>query len=197
MESKDLTQDGTVDLRGQPVLASKTGKWKACAFLVGTCYDGYNNRYFSFFYDEPKPVKAFYSLFYVGHCSYSKWVPLLNLGIFFFFFFPGYEAFERMAFYGIASNLVNYLTTQLHEDTVSSVRNVNNWSGSVWLTPIFGAYIADSFLGRFWTFTFSSLIYVMVNLKTIYRFSFLVSFDFTWYEGEIPSQNNNNSQEKK
>ncbi|XP_022146750.1 protein NRT1/ PTR FAMILY 5.1-like [Momordica charantia] len=107
MESKDHTQDGTVDLRGHPVLASKTGKWKACAFLVG------------------------------------------------------YEAFERMAFYGIASNLVNYLTTQLHEDTISSVRNVNNWSGSVWLTPILGAYIADSFLGRFWTFTFSSLIYVM------------------------------------
>ncbi|CAK9323924.1 unnamed protein product, partial [Citrullus colocynthis] len=113
MESKDLTQDGTVDLRGQPVVASKTGKWKACAFLVG------------------------------------------------------YEAFERMAFYGIASNLVNYLTTQLHEDTVSSVRNVNNWSGSVWLTPIFGAYIADSFLGRFWTFTFSSLIYVMLRPSNI------------------------------
>ncbi|CAL5343716.1 unnamed protein product [Camellia sinensis] len=107
MESKDYTQDGTVDLRGQPVLTSKTGKWKACAFLVG------------------------------------------------------YEAFERMAFYGIAANLVVYLTTQFHEDTISSVRNVNNWSGSVWLTPIFGAYIADAYLGRFWTFTLSSLIYVM------------------------------------
>uniref|UniRef100_A0A5B6YHU2 Uncharacterized protein n=1 Tax=Davidia involucrata TaxID=16924 RepID=A0A5B6YHU2_DAVIN len=107
MEAKDYTQDGTVDLHGQPVLTSKTGKWKACAFLVG------------------------------------------------------YEAFERMAFYGVASNLVVYLTTQLHEDTVSSVRNVNNWSGSVWITPILGAYIADSYLGRFWTFTVSSLIYVM------------------------------------
>ncbi|ONK62463.1 uncharacterized protein A4U43_C07F4120, partial [Asparagus officinalis] len=72
-----------------------------------------------------------------------------------------YEAFERMAFYGVASNLVVYLTTQLHEDTVSSVRNVNNWSGSVWITPILGAYLADSYLGRFWTFTVSSLIYVM------------------------------------
>lgn len=79
------------------------------------------------------------------------------------FFSTGYEAFERMAFYGIASNLVNYLTTQLHEDTVSSVRNVNNWSGSVWMTPILGAYIADTYMGRFWTFTVSSLIYVMVN----------------------------------
>lgn len=80
----------------------------------------------------------------------------------------GYEAFERMSFYGIASNLVNYLTTQLHEDTVSSVRNVNNWSGSVWMTPILGAYIADSYMGRFWTFTVSSLIYVMVNYDFAY-----------------------------
>lgn len=76
-------------------------------------------------------------------------------------FLLGYEVFERMAFYGVASNLVVYLTTQLHEDTVTSVRNVNNWSGSVWITPILGAYIADSFLGRFWTFTISSLIYVL------------------------------------
>ena len=29
------TKDGSVDLCGQPVLASQTGHWKACAFLVG------------------------------------------------------------------------------------------------------------------------------------------------------------------
>lgn len=107
MESKGFTQDGTVDLHGRPVIAAKTGKWKACSFLVG------------------------------------------------------YEAFERMAFYAVASNLVVYLTTQFHEETVPSVRNVNNWSGSVWITPILGAYVADSYLGRFWTFTISSLIYVV------------------------------------
>ncbi|KMT18883.1 hypothetical protein BVRB_2g029840 [Beta vulgaris subsp. vulgaris] len=103
----DYTHDGTLDLRGRPAIASKTGKWKACAFLLV------------------------------------------------------YEACERMAFYGIASNLVVYLTTQLHEDTVSSVRNVNNWNGVVWMTPIIGAYIADAYLGRYWTFTISSLIYVL------------------------------------
>ncbi|GAB2299387.1 hypothetical protein Dimus_033461 [Dionaea muscipula] len=108
MESKAAarTLDGTVDLRGRPVLASSTGKWRACAFLVG------------------------------------------------------YEAFERMAFYGIASNLVVYLTSVLHEDTVSSVTNVNNWTGSVWMTPILGAFIADTYFGRFWTITISSIIYV-------------------------------------
>jgi len=79
--------------------------------------------------------------------------------------FEAYEAFERMAFYGIASNLVVYLTTQLHEDTVSSVRNVNNWSGVVWMTPIIGAYLADAYLGRFWTFSISSLIYVLVMFQ--------------------------------
>jgi len=29
------TQDGTIDLNGKPVLRSKTGRWKACTFLVG------------------------------------------------------------------------------------------------------------------------------------------------------------------
>lgn len=57
-----------------------------------------------------------------------------------------------MAFNSIAANLVIYLTKELHEDTISSARNVNNWSGAVWLTPILGAYIADTYLGRYWTF---------------------------------------------
>lgn len=71
-----------------------------------------------------------------------------------------------MAFYGVASNLVVYLTTQLREETVSSVRSVNNWTGSVWMTPIVGAYIADTFLGRFWTFTISSFIYLSNQSET-------------------------------
>ncbi|GKD07623.1 NRT1/ PTR family 5.2-like protein [Tanacetum coccineum] len=29
------TEDGTVDLRGNPVLRSKRGGWKACSFIVG------------------------------------------------------------------------------------------------------------------------------------------------------------------
>jgi peptide/histidine transporter 3/4 len=32
----EYTQDGTVDLKGKPVLRSKTGGWKACSFLVGS-----------------------------------------------------------------------------------------------------------------------------------------------------------------
>lgn len=59
----------------------------------------------------------------------------------------GYEIFERMAYYGIASNLVIYLTQKLHEGTVISSNNVTNWVGTIWLTPLLGAYIAGAFLG--------------------------------------------------
>ncbi|XP_072989090.1 protein NRT1/ PTR FAMILY 5.2-like [Typha latifolia] len=100
------TKDGSVDLKGNPVLRSKRGGWTACSFVVV------------------------------------------------------YEVFERMAYYGISSNLVLYLTTKLHQGTVSSANNVTNWVGTIWMTPIIGAYIADAHLGRYWTFITASIIYL-------------------------------------
>lgn len=29
------TKDGTVDLKGRPVLRSNTGRWRACSFILG------------------------------------------------------------------------------------------------------------------------------------------------------------------
>ncbi|CAF2041614.1 protein NRT1/ PTR FAMILY 5.2-like isoform X2 [Brassica napus] len=72
-----------------------------------------------------------------------------------------YEAFERMAYYGISSNLVIYMTTKLHQGTVKSANNVTNWVGTVFLTPILGAYVADAHLGRYRTFVISSTIYFL------------------------------------
>ncbi|GAB2265911.1 hypothetical protein Dimus_000943 [Dionaea muscipula] len=102
----DYTQDGTVDLKGNPVRRSKRGGLKACSFVVV------------------------------------------------------YEVFERMAYYGISSNLVIYLTTKLHQGTVKSANNVTNWVGTIWMTPVIGAYVADAHLGRYWTFLIASVIYL-------------------------------------
>ncbi|KAJ6852032.1 protein NRT1/ PTR FAMILY 5.2-like [Iris pallida] len=102
----EYTKDGTVDLKGNPVLRSKRGGWTACSFVVV------------------------------------------------------YEVFERMAFYGISSNLVVYLTDKLHQGTVKSSNNVTNWVGTVWMMPILGAYVADAHLGRYWTFIIASTIYL-------------------------------------
>ncbi|KAJ0034266.1 hypothetical protein Pint_25131 [Pistacia integerrima] len=103
----DYTQDGTVDLKGNPVRRSKRGGWLACSFVVV------------------------------------------------------YEVFERMAYYGISSNLVLYMTNKLHQGTVKSANNVTNWVGTVWVTPILGAYFADAHLGRYWTFVIASIIYLL------------------------------------
>uniref|UniRef100_A0A0D9XKG7 Major facilitator superfamily (MFS) profile domain-containing protein n=1 Tax=Leersia perrieri TaxID=77586 RepID=A0A0D9XKG7_9ORYZ len=103
----DYTRDGSVDLRGNPVVRSKRGGWKACSFIVV------------------------------------------------------YELFERMAYYGIASNLVIYLTEKLHQGTVEAANNVTNWSGTVFITPLIGAVVADAYLGRYWTFVAGSAVYLM------------------------------------
>lgn len=78
-----------------------------------------------------------------------------------------YEVFERMAYYGISSNLVIYMTTKLHQGTVKSSNNVTNWVGTSWLTPILGAYVADAHLGRYITFVISGAIYFTVRLFLI------------------------------
>ncbi|KAI3459534.1 hypothetical protein Pfo_016197 [Paulownia fortunei] len=100
------TEDGTVDLKGNPILRSKRGGWTACFFVVV------------------------------------------------------YEVFERMAYYGISSNLFIYLTKKLHEGTVEAANNVTNWVGTIWMTPVLGAYIADAVLGRYWTFLIACAIYL-------------------------------------
>lgn len=91
-----------------------------------------------------------------------------------------YEVFERMAFYGISSNLVIYLTKKLHQGTVKSANNVTNWVGTVWMTPFLGAYVADAHLGRYWTFVIASAIYLCVRNIYIYIYipsnSFLLPF---------------------
>ncbi|KAK3417243.1 hypothetical protein EUGRSUZ_H02979 [Eucalyptus grandis] len=104
----DYTQDGTVDIRGNPVRRLKHGGWTACSFVVV------------------------------------------------------YEVFERMAYHGISSNLVLYMTKKLHQGTVKSANNVTNWVGMVWIMPVLGAYLADAHLGRYWTFVIASAIYLMV-----------------------------------
>ncbi|GLJ35405.1 hypothetical protein SUGI_0711990 [Cryptomeria japonica] len=75
-----------------------------------------------------------------------------------------YETVERMAFAAIWANLFVYLTKKLHEGTVSSSRKVTNLIGTLWLTPLLGAYVADTNLGRFRTFAVFSIIYIVTFL---------------------------------
>ncbi|XP_022744841.1 protein NRT1/ PTR FAMILY 8.1-like [Durio zibethinus] len=75
-------------------------------------------------------------------------------------FILGNECCERLAYYGMGTNLVNYLQKRLNQGNVTASNNVTNWSGTCYITPLIGAFLADAYLGRYWTIACFSIIYV-------------------------------------
>ncbi|XP_027334609.1 protein NRT1/ PTR FAMILY 8.1-like [Abrus precatorius] len=76
-------------------------------------------------------------------------------------FILGNECCERLAYYGMSTNLVLYFKKRLHQHSATASKNVSNWSGTCYITPLIGAFLADSYLGRYWTIACFSIIYVI------------------------------------
>jgi len=76
-------------------------------------------------------------------------------------FIIGVEVAERMTYYGIASNLITYLTDVLHQSTATAATNVNIWSGVTSTLPFLGAFLADAYWGRYRTIVASSFVYLL------------------------------------
>ncbi|XP_068659076.1 protein NRT1/ PTR FAMILY 3.1-like [Aristolochia californica] len=69
------------------------------------------------------------------------------------------EICEKLAVVGFGANMISYLTGELHMPLTKAATTLTNFSGTGSLTPLLGAFIADSFAGRFWTISVASVIY--------------------------------------
>lgn len=76
------------------------------------------------------------------------------------FFIIAMELCERFAFYGLRSILTTYMVHKLHygEDTAKAIYSYT--CSIAYFMPLFGGYVADALLGKFWTIFAFSVIYV-------------------------------------
>jgi peptide/histidine transporter 3/4 len=79
----------------------------------------------------------------------------------------GVEFCECVAFYAVERNLVTYLTTVLHESKVTAAQNVSAWVGACFLTPLIGAFLADTYLGRYWIMVASLPVSTIVSMAQL------------------------------
>ncbi|PKU87276.1 protein NRT1/ PTR FAMILY 8.1 [Dendrobium catenatum] len=71
------------------------------------------------------------------------------------------ECCERLAYYGMSTNLVNYMKFRLNEGNAVASKNVNNWSGTCYIMPLLGAFVADAYWGRYRTIAVFMIIYII------------------------------------
>lgn len=74
----------------------------------------------------------------------------------------GGEFCVSLAYYGVGTNLVSYLTKARKQSNVAAASNVASWQGTCYLTPLLGAFLADSYWGRQRTIVISLAIFTMV-----------------------------------
>ena len=58
-----------------------------------------------------------------------------------------------LAFFGVGVNLVLFLTRFLQQDNADAANNVSKWMGTVNIFSIVGAFLSDSYWGRYKTCT--------------------------------------------
>ncbi len=76
-------------------------------------------------------------------------------------FFSSIEFCERLAYYGFAGSLVLFFQTKLNMSNEEAVNQFYAWNGFVYVTPLIGGYIADTYLGRYKTILYFSCLYLI------------------------------------
>ncbi|KAL6838592.1 hypothetical protein ACP4OV_031549 [Aristida adscensionis] len=69
------------------------------------------------------------------------------------------EVAEKLAVVGFSTNMLTYLTQQMHMPLAKAATTLTNFGGTSAATPLIGAFLADACIGRFWTIAAASVVY--------------------------------------
>ncbi|XP_054167957.1 solute carrier family 15 member 1-like [Oppia nitens] len=94
-------------------------------------------------------------------------------------FIIGNEFCERFSYYGAKAILVLFFRDILLYNENESTEYYHIFAMACYFTPVIGAIIADSFLGKFRTILYISILYAIGNILLSYS-SYLVSKPVTW-----------------
>ncbi|XP_020597376.1 protein NRT1/ PTR FAMILY 7.2-like [Phalaenopsis equestris] len=71
------------------------------------------------------------------------------------------QGLATLAFFGVGVNLVIFLTRVLQQDNAAAANNVSKWTGTVYLFSLIGAFLSDSYWGRYKTCAIFQIIFVV------------------------------------
>lgn len=92
------------------------------------------------------------------------------------------QGLATLAFFGVGVNLVLFLTRVLQQNNADAANNVSKWTGTVYIFSLVGAFLSDSYWGRYKTCAIFQIIFVIVSffllllLLSRSEFNFVLTF---------------------
>ncbi|XVE90832.1 hypothetical protein DITRI_Ditri20bG0107800 [Diplodiscus trichospermus] len=71
------------------------------------------------------------------------------------------QGLATLAFFGVGVNLVLFLTRVLGQDNAEAANNVSKWTGTVYIFSLLGAFLSDSYWGRYKTCAIFQAVFVV------------------------------------
>ncbi|XP_004296304.1 PREDICTED: putative peptide/nitrate transporter At5g19640-like [Fragaria vesca subsp. vesca] len=85
------------------------------------------------------------------------------------------QGLATLAFFGVGVNLVLFLVRVLEQSNSVAANNVSKWTGTVYLFSLVGAFLSDSYWGRYLTCAVFQVFFVMgLGLMTLTSWIFLI-----------------------
>ncbi|XP_057449699.1 protein NRT1/ PTR FAMILY 7.3-like [Lotus japonicus] len=82
------------------------------------------------------------------------------------------QGLATLAFFGIGVNLVLFLTRVVGQNNAEAANNVSKWTGTVYIFSLVGAFLSDSYWGRYKTCAVFQVIFV-IGLMSLSLSSYL------------------------